>query len=233
MRTFGFPFSLALLAIGSFILSAADAPLTGLVGANGALRISTDGRTLCEFTPGAFEPGWKFTQAGGVSGGTATESARAFRVKLGNGQIEGLCEARAEGGASFLSYSFTPASDVSVLSAHVNADFAVSQLAGAAWKADDKEGVFPTDFKSAHLHNGALKTLTLKLNAGTEFKLEFSEPTPVLLQDNPVVLDPHGPAVRQPDDTEEGRNEESRVQAQHHAVDISGRGPSRHHNFGP
>jgi len=174
-----------LLLLISVASLAGDAPLNALVGSNGSLRISSGNRTLCDFTPGAFEPGWKFSQAIGSSGAPATATSRPFKIKVGGGEIVGSCEAKQEAdGTGSLAYSFTPSSDVSVLSTHINADFAIAQLAGMAWSADDKEGSFPTEFKTVHLHNGTMKTLSLKLADGTTLKLDFAEPTAVLLQDN-------------------------------------------------
>jgi len=182
------------MRIGAFILlisfaaacTAGDAPLNALVGSNGGLRISNGARTLCDFTPGAFEPGWKFSQSIGSSkGAPPTPNARPFRIKVGGSEILGICEARQEAdGSGSLAYSFTPSSDMSVLSTHINADFGIQQLAGMEWSADGTNGTFPKDFKSVHLHNGSMKSLMLKLSDGTSLKLDFAEPTSVLLQDN-------------------------------------------------
>jgi len=83
-------------------------------------------------------------------------------------------------------YCLTPESDMTLNALMVGFRLPVEKLAGASWKTDTKEGVFPAVYGSSSVFSGRVRRLEVNLAPPqTEhLVLTFDEPTPVLIQDD-------------------------------------------------
>ena len=161
-------------------------PLDALLGTDAVLRLSAGNRELCAFSPGAYEKGWRGVGAT-PSKQTFTDGKQHFTITLSTGaSISGVLTSVNDAAKHeiTLAYEFTPSADAELNSLHVSVDFPVAALTGGKWKADDKDGTFPAEFKDVALFNGPIKKLDATLANGTTLSFAFAEATPVLLQDN-------------------------------------------------
>ena len=165
---------------------AAAPALNALVGADGAMRLSSGTSEICTFSAGLFEKGWKQQGASGTGNAPAANSAvRTFKLTTSTGaSILGEATFSGDKGVLSSAFQFTPEVDNVIFSLHVSANFAAPTLIGQKWAADDKSGDFPEIYKDAHLFNGEVKTLKLTLAKAGEMTLTFNAPTAVLIQDN-------------------------------------------------
>jgi len=171
-------FTLAALAGRAF---AAEPEAT--MSLSGALTVQNGETLLCNFVPGIAEKGWRFI------GGTVTSfkdipaDAELRKFKVG-ASFTGEARIKAENGKVSNTWTYTAVADVTLNSLHICAEYAVAEIAGGKWKADDKSGAFPADLKDTHLLSAEVKQLEIELANGEKFTLNFPQPTPVLLQDN-------------------------------------------------
>ncbi len=161
------------------------APLSAVVGADGRIHLSRGGKALCDLAAGLFNAKWAGAEAVADSQAQAAGDGRRMRIAIpGGGTVRVAATAAGRDGRLEAGYVFTPEADAELNTLHVAADFPVAALAGAAWKADGRAGVFPREFGDVVLANGPVRTLELATAAGERLEFAFPEPTMVLLQDN-------------------------------------------------
>ncbi len=159
--------------------AAEPAALEATASPNGTLSLNAGSRHLCDFFIGLFDDAWRNASA-------VASASKKFSLKTQSGiRINGEATfTRGTDGAVVASYAFTPASNATLSSLNVSADFPIAALVGTGWKMDDAEGVFPNEHKETGLRSAKIKSLKLAPAKGPELTLAFNEPIDVLLQDN-------------------------------------------------
>jgi len=171
-------------------MGVAALPLAGLCGEavlsmGGALKLAAPAMELngCLYTAG-----WKKSVSGS---GTAFPDAKgvcAFKLTASESEtVQGLAEvSQAEAGAVRAVYTFTPKTDMTLNGLFVNFRLPAKTLAGAAWKADGKSGVFPVTLGNLSVFSGPVRRLEIEVPGANPERLVFAfdAPTPVLIQDD-------------------------------------------------
>lgn len=159
--------------------------MNAVIGANGRIRLDRGRDRACELVAGAFNAQWDSAEAGSDGNDPGAAPARNIRIVVpGGGVVKGVASITGEEGALRADYAFIPEQDIVLNSLHVSAEFSIQALAGGAWMADGKSGIFPKAFGDTHLFNEPIRSLKLELPSGGTLQFAFNDPTMVLLQDN-------------------------------------------------
>jgi hypothetical protein len=169
------------LATLPFMGVAAEAVLS----MGGALKLSPPAVELqgCLYTAG-----WKKSVSGSGTAFPDEKGACAFKLSASESEtVQGQAEVtQAEAGALRAVYTFTPKNDMALNGLFVNFRLPAKTLAGAAWKADGKAGVFPAALGNLSVFSGSVRRLEVEVPGPTPERLVFAfdAPTPVLIQDD-------------------------------------------------
>lgn len=165
---------------------AASPQTSGIVSPAGAIRMEREGREIATLVPGLFEAGWKYASMG------AAKASQVFTGDVHRGKITAPggtvvdVELRLspERGRVGLEYRLTPQAGIALNSLHVSLSLPARHWAGGSFTADKHSASLPAQFGKIGLHSAALKSLQLTGHEGAALTLDFSEPTPVLIQDD-------------------------------------------------
>jgi len=161
-------------------------PLDALISPTTQVALSREGKQVGTISCGLFETGWRGAGLGGpVSGEEPSAELQLGKIKAPSG-AEVRCELRPEigDGSLTLNYRLVPQADMALNSFHVTLELPEAVAAGGGFVADGEDGEFPAELGAVHLRSAPTTDLALTLADGSALRLQFSEPTPVLLQDN-------------------------------------------------
>jgi hypothetical protein len=172
------------------MIAAALLPLAGLagevvLGMGGGLKLASPEVELrgCLYTAG-----WKKSVSGGGVAFPDAKGSCAFKLAASEKEsVAGVAELRpAAGGAAHVAYTFTPNSDLTLNGLFVGFRVPAQLVAGAAWRADDKSGVFPEKLGGTAVFSGKVSRLEVDVPRPKPGRLlfAFDEPTFVLIQDD-------------------------------------------------
>jgi hypothetical protein len=172
------------------ILWVAALPLAGLCGEavlsmGGALKVASP---AIEVQGCLYTAEWKKSVSGSGTAFPDAKGACAFKLSASEKEtVAGLAEiTQAEPGAVRAVYTFTPKNDMTLNGLFVNFRVPAKRMAGAAWKADGKAGVFPAALGNLSVFSGSVRRLEVEVPGATPERLVFAfdAPTPVLIQDD-------------------------------------------------
>ncbi len=170
-----------LLAALPFMGVAAEAVL----GAGGALKLESP---AAELRGSLYTAGWKKSVSGGGTSAPDAKGVCALELVASEKEtVAGRVEVtQAEAGAVRAVYTFTPQNDMVLNGLFVNFRLPAKTLAGAAWKADAKAGVFPATLGNTSVFSGSVRRMEVEVPGSTPERLVFvfDAPTPVLIQDD-------------------------------------------------
>ncbi|MCX7048451.1 MAG: hypothetical protein NTX50_23565 [Candidatus Sumerlaeota bacterium] len=167
--------------------SASKGPLKAVITKDGAIELTLGSQQVGSLRAGLYDMTWRSTEAtGSQKSSDARSNTCALKIKNpSGGDVEGdAVFTLGEGGVIHAVYNFTASQDMTLNSLNVSLTCPTPVLAGGKWKADDKSGVFPAQYKDAGLHSSAMKNLTLDLTGGEALQFTFAAPIATLLQDN-------------------------------------------------
>ncbi|OGV75760.1 MAG: hypothetical protein A3K19_02995 [Lentisphaerae bacterium RIFOXYB12_FULL_65_16] len=163
----------------------AATPVVLSIGTGGGIRLAAGKTEIGHITPGLFEAGWK--------GANYTPgSPKDYQPGLYKGRIRAASDGVVEtelrtadvvNGIS-LAYTLTPKAPLKLQILHVGLELPERELAGQNYVFDGTPGVFPAERGEVRLAEKQIRSLSLTTLSGGEIRLEFANPTNVLLQDN-------------------------------------------------
>ncbi|MCC6444390.1 MAG: hypothetical protein IT210_13175, partial [Armatimonadetes bacterium] len=174
---------MALLITPALALSATG--WQGLLAPAGSLRLERGGREFGTLEPGLHESGWRGASLSPARlGAEAGETMRGEIRAPGGTRVAAELLARPVEDGMRLLYRLTPGQDASLNSLHVALVVPVSLLSGGSYEVDGQKAVFPVQFKNVGLFSGPVRSLILTLRDQGSLRMAFTEPTPVLVQDD-------------------------------------------------
>jgi len=178
--------ALLVAAVVPALARGASPPTTGIVSPAGEIRIERAGTEIATLIPGLFETGWKHASLGaGKAGQVFSGDVHHGKITAPSGAVVDVeLRLSPEGGRVGLEYRLTPQVDMALNSLHVSLGLPARPWAGGSFAADQHSAALPAQFGKTGLHSAAIKSLQLRGNDGLQFGLEFTEPTPVLIQDD-------------------------------------------------
>lgn len=175
-----------LLALGSVAPAVAGPRWQAVVEPNGSVRLSRDGRALGTLEPGLADANWQFAALGvAKSGAAAAGSEMPGQISApGGGAVDTQVKVAAVTDGLQLTYRLTPRQDMKLNSLHVSLSMPVASLADGRYVTDGKATPFPAEFNQVALYAAPTQTLAFEPKDGSGLRFAFSEPAPVLIQDD-------------------------------------------------
>ncbi len=157
------------------------------LGLDGAVRVSAGDAELAVLTPTMASPQWSFSAARPVSWRQHGEQRRFFIGGHGDQAIvagDASLSMRKMPGWVDAHWAFTAQRDCQYACLVVACSFEQRRYQGGTWQADAKSGTFPRQRGPVVLFAGQVRTLSLTPPGGQTLRLQFTEPTQVLIQDD-------------------------------------------------
>ena len=177
--------TLTVILVGS-IQAATPSRWTAVVSPAGHMRLERDGKEVGVMSPSLFEVPWRgATLNTGKSGNSVSNGVHRGQIPTPGGAIlDAELRTAAQAAGVRFEYRLTPQRDLKLNSLNVSLTLPSPLWAGGKFSADGKETAFPAQLSNIQLWSATTKSLQFTSPDGSSFKLDFAEPTRVLVQDD-------------------------------------------------
>jgi hypothetical protein len=178
--------SFLFLVVGKSITRAEESSWTAVVSPAGSVTLIHKDEDAASMSPGLFESSWRFASLlDNRAGEQVVDGIHRGRIPSPSGivvDVELKTSTKADG--IRFDYQLTPRKAIKLNSLNVTLTLPAGDWAGGRLSADNAPNNIPNEFRSLVIHAGPTTKLDLQGNKGKRLRLEWDEPTMVLVQDD-------------------------------------------------